>query len=239
MIDKADPARPAQAMPGKRKRRWWRLILAAAAALVVLAVAGVALFVKLQPTAPPLTLPTARAVAPAGPLDGTWRTAPGSEAGFRVRESALGFGNDVVGRTGEVSGTAVIADGRVARAAFRVDLTTITVGGKTRSAFATSLGTRANPAATVVLGAPLTPGPAFSAGATVTRTAAAVLTMHGVARPVTVTVSARRDGTALELAGSIPVQFAGWGIRTPGGAGFLGSLADHGIAEFRLVLRRA
>ena len=51
-------------------------------------------------------------------------------AGFRIRESALGFGDDVSGRTTAVSGTAVIAEGRVARAAFRIDLTAITVGGK-------------------------------------------------------------------------------------------------------------
>ena len=47
-------------------------------------------------------------------------------AGFRIRESALGFGDDVSGRTTAVSGTAVIAEGRVARAAFRIDLTAIT-----------------------------------------------------------------------------------------------------------------
>jgi hypothetical protein len=60
--------------------------------------------------------------------------------------------------------------------------------------------------------------------------------MHGTAKPVTVTIRARRDGTAMQLAGSIPVAFPEWAIRGPGGYGFLGSLADQGIAEFLLVL---
>jgi hypothetical protein len=63
--------------------------------------------------------------------------------------------------------------------------------------------------------------------------------MHGVSHPVTVTISGRRDGSALQAAGSIPVAFSDWGIKAPGGAGFLGSLANHGAAEFRLVLHRS
>ncbi len=238
MIDKTRPMAPADAMPGKRKRHWWRLILAGAIALVLLAVAAVGLFIKLQPTAPPLALATARASAPAGPLDGTWQVAGGSEAGFRVRETALGFSNDVVGRTSAVSGTIVISGGQVTRAAFRVTLTAITVNGKTQPAFASSLGTRAHPVATFTLSTPVTPGPAFAAGAVVTRTTPGLLTMNGATHPATATVSARRDGSELELAGSIPASFAEWGIKAPAGFGFLGSLAGHGIAEFRLTLHR-
>ena len=57
-------------------------------------------------------------------------------------------------------------------------------------------------------------------------------------RPVTVTLTARRDGPVLQAAGSIPVQFARWGIRQPAGFGPLGSLADNGDAEFLLILHR-
>jgi hypothetical protein len=38
--------------------------------------------------------------------------------------------------------------------------------------------------------------------------------------------------------GSIPIAFSRWDIKGPAGFGFLGSLADHGIAEFLLVLDR-
>lgn len=55
---------------------------------------------------------------------------------------------------------------------------------------------------------------------------------------MTFTVSGRRDGTALQVAGSIPVTFSAWDIKGLSGYGFLGSLADHGVAEFLLILHR-
>jgi hypothetical protein len=55
--------------------------------------------------------------------------------------------------------------------------------------------------------------------------------------PVTVTLSARRDGAAIEAAGSLPVTFSDFRIAGPRGYGFLGSLASNGTAEFLLILR--
>jgi len=49
--------------------------------------------------------------------------------------------------------------------------------------------------------------------------------MNGTTHQVTVSVSVRRDGTTLQVAGSIPVTFLAWHIKAPGGFGFLGSLA--------------
>jgi polyisoprenoid-binding protein YceI len=237
MIDKARPATPAATVPRPaRKRRWWPLVLGGVATLAVLIVAAVGLFIKLNPGQPPLELPTTPASAPSGPLDAVWRAGPGSVAGFRVQETALGFSNDVTGRTSAVSGTLTVSGGRVTYAAFRVDLAAIKVNGKTQPQFASSLGTRAYPTATFTLGGPVVLPAAFGAGATVRVTAAGELTMHGVTHPATAAVAARRDGTALELAGSIPVQFAAWGIKEPGGFGFLASLADHGVAEFSVTL---
>jgi hypothetical protein len=96
-----------------RKRHWGRWILASVAALIVLFVVAAAAFAKLQPTLAPLGLPAGPAAAPSGPLDGTWQVAAGSAAGFRVRESFLGFGNDTVGRTTAVTGTVVISGQQV------------------------------------------------------------------------------------------------------------------------------
>ncbi len=55
---------------------------------------------------------------------------------------------------------------------------------------------------------------------------------------MTATVSACRDGSALEAAGSIPVTFSAWGIKGPAGYGFFGSLANHGTAEFLISAHR-
>jgi polyisoprenoid-binding protein YceI len=221
-----------------RKRHWWRWILAGVLVLTVLIVAVAVVLIKLQPAAPPLALPTSIARPPVGPVDGTWEVSAGSVAGFRVRESALGMSNDVTGRTTDVSGTVVISGSRVTRAALRVDLSAIKVNGKTQPQLASSLSTRAHPEATFTLSGPVTLGPALGSGAVITTTSTGQLTLRGISHEVTVTTSARRDGTVLQAAGSIPISFTRWGIKGPPGYGLFGSLADHGTAEFLLTLHR-
>jgi len=205
--------------------------------ILVLIAAAVWAFAA-QPAPAPLALPRGTAAAPSGPAGGTWSAAPGSVAGFRVPEHSLGISSDVVGRTRAVTGTIVIAGGRVTAAQFRVRLAAITVGGKQEPQLAKSLGTRQHPAAIFTLTRPAALSPAFASGAVVTVRVTGELAMDGVLRPVTFTISGRRDGAALQAAGSIPVAFSRWDITGPGGAGFLGSLADHGVAEFRLTLDR-
>jgi polyisoprenoid-binding protein YceI len=220
-----------------RRRHWWRWAIGSVLALVVLAVVAAIVVVKLTPAPAPLALPDAAAAAPAGQLDGTWQVAPGSLAGFRIRESILGVGNDVTGRTGDVTGTVAVTGAEVSRATFRVNLDAIAVDGKARQPqLVQSLDTAAYPVATVTLTRPVPLTASFSSGGTVTRTAAAALTLNGTTRPVTVTLSARRDGTTIEAAGSLPVTFADFGIKRPSGYGFFGSLADNGTAEFLLIL---
>jgi polyisoprenoid-binding protein YceI len=232
---------PAPALAGRaaRRRHWWRWALAGVAALVVLVVLAAGIFIKLQPTLAPLALPTGAASAPAGPIDGTWAAAAGSAAGFRVRESAFGMSNDTAGRTSAVTGTIVISGDRVTRGAFRIGLTSMKVGGKAQPQFAESLATSTDPVATVTLTRPVTLNAAFASGATVTERVAGRLAMHGISRPVAVTVSGRRDGSSLQVAGSIPVAFSRWDIKGPQSFGFIASLASSGIAEFLLILHRS
>lgn len=223
-----------------RRRHWWRWSLGGLAGLIVLVVVAVTVAVGFQPSQPPLALPGGAAAAPAGQLDGTWRVTGGSVAGFRVRESILGVGKEVTGRTGEVTGTAVVTGAQVVRATFRVSLDTITVNGKARQPqLVQSLDTAAHPVATVTLTRPVPLPAAFSSGATITRAAVATLTLNGATRPVTVALSARRDGPAIEAAGSLPVAFADFGIKGPRGYGVFGSLASNGMAEFILILAPA
>jgi polyisoprenoid-binding protein YceI len=221
-----------------RRRHWRRWALGSVLALVVLAVVAVIAVVKLTPAPAPLALPTDAAAVPAGQLDGAWQVTQGTLAGFRVRESILGVGNDVTGRTGDVTGTMVVTGAEVSRATFRVSLNAITVDGKARQPqLVESLGTAAHPFATVTVAGPVPLTAAFSMGDTVTRTAAAALTLNGIIRTVTMTLSARRDGTTIQVAGWLPVTFADFGIKGPGGYGFFGSLANNGTAEFLLILR--
>ena len=226
--------------PGRasRKRHWRRWVAAGVAGFVVLLVLAVGLFIKLQPTPAPLVLPAGASSGPAGPLDGRWEVTAGSLAGFRVQETALGFSNDTVGRTSAVTGAVVVSGGRLISAAVRVDLTAVKVNGKPQPQFAQSLGTQRYPEATFTLDHPVTLSPALSSGATISVRVMGRLELNGVSRPVTFTVSGRRAGTALQVAGSIPITFSAWGIKGPSGYGFLASLANHGVAEFLLILHR-
>jgi polyisoprenoid-binding protein YceI len=235
---KTTEPRHAAGRPPRRRRRWLRWIAIAAAAIVVLFVLAAWAFVKFGPTAVPLALPAGPVSGPAGPLDGSWTVAPGSIAGFRVRETALGMSNDAVGRTSAVAGAVAISGDRVTSATVRVDLAAITVSGKRQPQFASSLRTGQYPDATFTLAAPVALSPAFAAGGTASLRVTGQLAMNGTTHQVTVSISARRDGTTMQVAGSIPVTFSAWHITGPGGFGFLASLADHGTAEFLLTLRQ-
>ncbi len=232
---KALPTRPAST----RKRRWMRRILVGLAALLALVVLASWALIKFQPTLSPLALPTASPAAPVGALDGHWAVSAGSVAGFRVPETAFGMSNDTVGRTTAVSGTITIAGNRVASATFRIDLAAVKVNGKAQPQFASSLDTRAFPEAAFTLAKPAELGSSFASGATVRIGAAGWLTMNGITRPVTATITARRDGAALQAAGSIPVTFSAWDIKGPAGYGPIASLANHGTAEFLITVHRS
>jgi polyisoprenoid-binding protein YceI len=199
-------------------------------------VVAVGVFIKLRPTPPPLALPQGAAGAPVSPVDGTWDVAAGSAAGFRVQETALGISNDAVGSTNAVTGTIVISGDRVTRATFRVALTAIRLGGKAVPQFAKSLDTQDQPSATFTLAQPVALSSAFTSGAAIRATATGHLAMHGTSHLVTFAISGRRDGSALQVAGSIPIAFSDWGIKGPTGYGLFASLASHGLAEFLLVL---
>jgi len=100
------------------------------------------------------------------------------------------------------------------------------------------MGGKVGPGTATTMAQPVRLTPAFASGETMTTTATGRLSMHGASRTLTLTVSGRRDGSALEIVGSIPVVFSDWRIEGPRGYGVLGSLADRGVAELRLVLHR-
>ena len=239
MTEHADvSARRSRSRRSPRKRHWWRWVLAAIAAIAVVVVGAVVLYVKAQASAPPLTLPAGPVRPPSGPLGGTWHVAGGSVAGFRVKQTVLGMGTYIGGQTSAVTGAIVLSGDKVISATLRIQLTAIKVGGKTQPQLAASLGTSQHPVAIFTLRAPVSLSQAFVAGGTTTVRTTGQLSMNGITHVATVILSTRRDAAALQAAGAIPVTLARWDIKQPAGFGFLGSLASHGDAEFRLVLNR-
>jgi polyisoprenoid-binding protein YceI len=234
-----DVVRPSQQRPvSAGKHHWWRWLVASVATVLVLGVAGsfVLLHYFIGPAPAPLSLAPLRATGPgtgSSSIDGTWTVGRGSLAGYRVQEDFLWQRDSVVGRTSAVTGEVVIDRAEASSASFRVDLTTVAANGKTQPQFAGIADTASYPNATFTLTTPIVAGvdPAINQSFTVQATG--LLTMHGTTRSVTFELTARYTGSVLEEAGSIPVRFSRWNIKSPGYP-----LQNHGVVEFLLVMHR-
>ncbi len=157
-------------------------------------------------------------------------------AGFRIEQTVLFMTGDVVGRTSDITGTLIASGGVITSARFEIDLTTVMSGGRNQPQFALSLDTKDHPKATFALAGPVGIPTQFAAGATSSATVTGLLAMRGTSHEVAVTISGRRNGSTMQVLGSIPIALADWGIEGPVGYGPLASVADEGTAEFLLVL---
>lgn len=233
-------SQPDDTTPPRRSRlpHWRQWILGIVLVLVVLVVVTAKVYIGTL-TKAPLALPTAATSAPVGPLGGTWEVATGSVVGFRVEQTVMFMTGDVVGRTDNVSGSLVVSDDQVTSTTFDIDLTTVLSADRSQPQFALSLDTKAYPTATFTLAQPIVLPPGFVAGATASATVTGQLTMHGTTHEATVSISGRRDGSTIQVVGSMPIAFKDWAVEGPKGYGPLASVADHGTAEFLLVLEQA
>lgn len=182
---------------------------------------------------------TGDALDPAA-LSGTWTVASGSEAGYRVDEVLNGTDVTVTGRTDRVTGTFTIgADGLTLEAAeLSVDVASIATDQPSRDSYfrEQALHTDQNPTASFVLSAPVTLTSAPASGDIVKTEASGQLTIAGVAKPVSFSVEVRSDGRTAEIAGSIPITFADFGVEAPN-LGFV-KVEPAGSVEFQLNAAR-
>jgi polyisoprenoid-binding protein YceI len=172
---------------------------------------------------------------------GTWVTTGDCIVGYRVVEDFVGGlqNADAVGRTTDVTGT-VEVDGTTIRAAtFTADVSTLRSDDRRRDRQVRDrlLDTDTWPTATFTLAEPVELGQDLADGDQLVATATGTLTLRDQTRPVTVTVTALRQGDEVQLLGGIDVVFADWGIPAP--ANPLVSVRDHGTLEFSLWLIRA
>jgi polyisoprenoid-binding protein YceI len=172
-------------------------------------------------------------------VDGAWRPTSGSRAGYRVHETLFGQGTTAVGRTEAVRGRLVISATTVESATFTVDLRTVSSDREPRDAQFRGriMDTARFPNATFELSSPVRLSALPENLELIDVTARGRLTLHGTTRAVRVRLAARRNGTRIEINGSIPVGFADYGIPNPS----LGpaSTDDHGEIELLLVLEHA
>jgi polyisoprenoid-binding protein YceI len=207
-------------------------------------------------SAAPDASPSAMVGASAGPsaepaadgVDGTWTvdTSIGSFtdytssfAGFRVDEVLSSIGSTTaIGRTPNVTGALTIVDGTLTAGTIEVDLTTIRSDQSRRDpAIQRALETGSFPTASFTLTAPVRLPDGAAAGEQVTVVAAGELTIHGVSRPVELTLEASLVDDVIVAVGSIDVTFTDFGVVMPT-APIVVSVEDHGQIEFQLFFRR-
>jgi polyisoprenoid-binding protein YceI len=180
------------------------------------------------------------ATSTATSVDGTWTVATGSIAGYRVGETLFGQSATAVGRTTAITGSITLSGTSVTAGSFTADLTKVNSDKSQRDSQFQGriMDTAKYPTATFTVTGPIQLGTIPADGTTVTKQATGNLTLHGTTKAVTVTVTAKRSGTTIQVAGSIPVIFADYNIPNPTFAGVV-TTQDHGTLEFLLDFTQA
>lgn len=173
-------------------------------------------------------------------LAGVWTVSGDSEAGYRVDEVLNGTDVTVTGRTSEVTGSLTVdASGTVLEAAdITVDVSSIATDRKSRDAYFRDQAMHVSefPTATFRLTKPVAFDELPAAGEVVQASVTGELTLAGVTNAVDTEVSVRGDGAVTEIAGSIPIAFADYGVEAPS-LGFV-EVAPLGFVEFQLTATR-
>ncbi len=142
--------------------------------------------------------------------------------------------------SGSVTLTGTTAALGVSTATFTVDVSKLTSDDSRRDDHLRSLGIQTDqyPTTTFVLTNPIalpadaTDGTAFKVSAT------GKLTIHGTTKVVTIPITARVNGSAVELVGSITFPFEQFGMTPPNVFGFV-SVVDSATMEFDIHLQHA
>lgn len=224
-----------------RIARWWKWLLAGGVLLVVVLVGGPYAYIHfVQDPAPP-QLGKASGPATSGavvPVAGAWKVAGGTQVGYRVREVLVGQKTTAVGRTSAVTGNLTVSGTRIATASFTARMGQVRSDESRRDdQFRTRImSTSRYPTSRFVLSEPIELPSVPAVGGKVSARAHGRLTMRGQTEDVTFPVRARRGAQAIQVDGSIPVEFGRWSIPNPSIGGFV-TTEDHGVLEFHLVLR--
>ncbi|HET6966205.1 MAG TPA: YceI family protein [Acidimicrobiales bacterium] len=232
--------RPDRPPPRAYPLKWVALVLALTAAVLI---GGPYLYFNVIEGNPParLHLPPASGVAAGpiapGPVSGNWVVATGTLAGYRVEEQLFGQSHTAVGRTSMVTGGMVISGTEVTAADFTVDMASIKSDQGSRDVQFRGfiMDTADHPHASFRLTSPIQLGAVPPLGRQVTEQAVGDLTMRGVRRSVTFTLSAERvSPDSIDINAEIPIRFSMWGIPNPSFA--VAHVGDTGTLEVLLHL---
>jgi polyisoprenoid-binding protein YceI len=231
-----------------RTLRGW-LLSGLAALVVALGVAYGAFAVLAGGSSPaPLSLNSTKSGSQTaiGHIAGTWTVGPGSVAGYRVHEklAVLPAPSDAVGRTSDITGQATVVNSgsthTVSAASFTVRVSTLASDRPMRDQRVHTLGLQTDtyPTATFQLAQPVTLPADAASGKVVKVTATGPLTLHGVARTVSIPLSVQLSGSSFDVAGSISFPWSEFGMTAPNYGNFV-TVADTATMELALRLMKA
>ena len=219
--------------------------------LVVVAVIGLAfIYFVLFPTSSPkpLALSASTAATPVSTgarLAGTWKIAPGSVAGYRVREK-LGFlpaESDAVGRTSDITGAATVAESKdivtISKASFVVAVNTLKSNESMRDQHIQTIGIQSAtyPKATFVLSRPVTLPASALDGQSIHTSVTGVFNIHGTSRSETVPLQMRLSDSKIQAVGSLTFPWGLFNMSAPSVGGFV-NVSSKATMEFELALAR-
>ncbi len=201
---------------------------------------------ELSISTPSQTTTPGAAPADASSLAGTWNVAPGSVAGYRVREklASLPAQSDAVGRTEAVTGSVVISQSGANLTAdtvnVEVDVTKLASDESRRDnrIRTDGLQTATFTTATFASNGPVALPATVADGAVVKVDVPGKLTIHGVTKDVTLPVDVRLDGAQGEAVGTLKFPFSDYNITAPNVGGFV-TVDPEGTLEFKVLLARA
>jgi len=174
----------------------------------------------------------------AADLDGAWTVTEGSVVGYRVEEQIALAKLDGVGRTSQVSGRFVVANGSLQEARFEVDLASLQSDRSQRDQQVRKiLDVATHPMAEFVLTEPVALPPSTTVATMSPFVATGDLTLRGVTKSVEVAIYAAIDDGRLRLTGSTEIVFADWGIPNPSIPAALIFTKDRGTIEFDLFFQ--
>ena len=172
-------------------------------------------------------------------LDGVWKPTVESKVGYRAKEVLFGQKAEGSGQTNAVTGSMTIAGTSVSAVNLTADLTKLKSDESRRDAQVQGriLQTAEFPNATLKLAKPINFGKVPAEGVAITQKGSVELTLKGVTKTVDVSVSARVKAGKVELAGSIPLTWADWGIDDPSFVGQI-TVEPNGLMEFLVVFAK-
>ena len=170
---------------------------------------------------------------------GAWKVTSGSQAGYRVKEVLFGQDATAVGRTSDVTGTLQIDGTTVTAAKVVVDMTTVSSDRSQRDGQFRNriMATGQFPTATFELTTPIDLGSLPADGQARTYQASGDLTLRGVTKSVTFTLSAERKSGQVVVNGDLKVSFDDFQV--PDASGGPARVGRTGEIELLVVFAKA